>query len=444
MNLMLRFNTHLLLGGVLALAIGCDDDPPTKPPVLRDPRNIRVVYDGTGDYPTIQAAINASINGDTVSLANGRFVGGGNRDLDLKGRRILVRSESGDPSLCIIDCVGNDVEPHRGFLFSSGETNQTRIEGVTVENGYGVGGGGAITCEKGSSPAFRSVVFRLHGNVAVDCKSSSPSFNACTFALNVGGAIRASQQASPVLGSCTFVDNYSSASGAAIVNLSSRVTMTDCRFIRNGASFSGGAIYSTSLVAEPARLAAMGCVFLDNVAGSHGGAIDVVNSEFSLESCTFARNACGQNGGAIWAYAASVGTISSSVFYGNSASKGSSINCGASSSTSFERTIMASNLGSMPVYCDSILGPPAVTIVCSDVYGNEIGDWTGCIASQSGTMGNLSLDPLFCNAASDDFYLQSNSPCLPPVSACGPMGIAGDCGAFGAAFRQPVERLKPR
>ena len=42
--------------------------------------------DGTGDFPTIQAAINGAADGDIVELTDGTFIGAGNRDIDFLGK----------------------------------------------------------------------------------------------------------------------------------------------------------------------------------------------------------------------------------------------------------------------------------------------------------------------------------------------------------------------
>ncbi|MEW6481588.1 MAG: hypothetical protein AB1397_01035 [bacterium] len=56
-------------------------------------------------YTTIQSAINAANNGDTVWVADGTYRGTGNKDLTWTGKHITVRSENG-PNNCIIDCQG--------------------------------------------------------------------------------------------------------------------------------------------------------------------------------------------------------------------------------------------------------------------------------------------------------------------------------------------------
>ena len=58
-------------------------------------------------------------------------------------------------------------------------------------------------------------------------------------------------------------------------------------------------------------------------------------------------------------------------------------------------------------------GPPVATFSCTDIFGNEGGDWTGSIADQLGVNGNISLDPLFVNAKHGNFRLKAESPCAP-------------------------------
>ena len=49
---------------------------------------------------------------------------------------------------------------------------------------------------------------------------------------------------------------------------------------------------------------------------------------------------------------------------------------------------------------------------CSDIYGNEGGDWTGRIASQDSTVGNFSAAPLYCDTLATYLEMESCSPCL--------------------------------
>ena len=69
------------------------------------------------DYPTIEAAILAATPGDVVMLDDGVYTGDGNRELDFGGKAITVRSASGNPATCIIDCGG----AAQGFYFRNAE-----------------------------------------------------------------------------------------------------------------------------------------------------------------------------------------------------------------------------------------------------------------------------------------------------------------------------------
>ena len=123
--------------------------------------------EGTGDYPTIQAAIDAASNADIIELTDGVFQGDGNRDIDYCGKSITVRSQSLDPSMCIIDVEGSPIAYHRGFRFHTGEFSESILEGVAVTGGY-IGSlsperiGAAIYCQKCFTTTDRLQLYRQH------------------------------------------------------------------------------------------------------------------------------------------------------------------------------------------------------------------------------------------------------------------------------------------
>ena len=53
---------------------------------------IRVSPDGSGDYMTIQAAIDAAVAGDVIVLAEAVYRGQGNCNLDTGGKAVTIRS----------------------------------------------------------------------------------------------------------------------------------------------------------------------------------------------------------------------------------------------------------------------------------------------------------------------------------------------------------------
>jgi parallel beta-helix repeat protein len=179
-------------------------------PTVSDP-----LEDGSCEHPfdTIQAAIDAACDGDTVIVRDGTYTGAGNRDLDFGGRAITVRSENG-PDNCIINAQGNESEPHRCFNFHSGEGEDSVVDGFTITGGYSVDGGG-IYCES-SSPTITNNTITAntaigHGG-GIRCYYSSPTITNNTITANTaqrstGGAIYCSDNSSPTITNCILWGN---------------------------------------------------------------------------------------------------------------------------------------------------------------------------------------------------------------------------------------------
>jgi predicted outer membrane repeat protein len=187
--------------------------------------------DGTGDFPTIQAAIDAASDGDEIQLANGVFEGDGNRDIRFHGKAVRLRSASGNPGECIIDCGGSSQTPHIGFLCQSGDGPGTMLEGVGIRHAYGSGGGAVAGFY--AQPTLIQCVFS-------DCSSdiggggfwyhSSPAYVRCTFADNIawgspGGGALCSDISNVTVQQCTFVGNQAVAGAGVMAWFHSTVDM---------------------------------------------------------------------------------------------------------------------------------------------------------------------------------------------------------------------------
>ncbi len=284
--------------------------------------------DGTGDAPTIQAGIDSAAVSDTVSLANGIYKGVGNRDIDFGGKAITVRSQSGNPDLCIIDC--EDILPSTGFYFRSGEMQTSLLEGIQVTNGNAYPGwpahplGTAVECSGTSSPMIRNCSFI--GN------------NVMTMVVN-GGVLSCAGTASPHVIECIFQDNIISLGGvdASVIYCTDSCAplITDCQFLNNtGTSLtcSEPATVTSCLFSgntERAMLcngpvAVTGCTFLDN---SGGGMF--CDGSITIIGCIFEENSAVDGGGIYLTESgeelfASV-TIEDCTFLGNSATRGGGV-----------------------------------------------------------------------------------------------------------------------
>ena len=107
----------------------CDELIGLYGPACNKPDVWHVYADGSGDVPTIQAAINSSMDYDTVLIHPGIYSGVGNNDLHTYGKLIVVKGSGGADST-IIDCEG-----YRGFSMDyTLEDSNTIIDGICFTN----------------------------------------------------------------------------------------------------------------------------------------------------------------------------------------------------------------------------------------------------------------------------------------------------------------------
>jgi hypothetical protein len=173
------------------------------------------------------------------------------------------------------------------------------------------------------------------------------------------------------------------------------------------------------------------------------------NSDPIVTGTLFAGNSADEAGGGLTCFG-STPIIRSATFHGNSSLLGGGVYAGDSgggpSAVVIARSIIAFGAFGEAVFCEP---GSSADLSCSDVFRNAGGDWVGCLESQLGQDGNFALDPLFCNAAGDNFRIHSDSPCAPANSppgcaligafpvGCGLIGIA-ESGAPAAGFRLRV------
>jgi|GEM_PF-6020336 len=226
------------------------------------------------DALTIQAGIDLAVDGDQVIVADGTYTGAGNTNLDFRGKAITVRSELG-PQNCTIDCnrIG------RAFIFDSGESNASILDGFTILNGVKSG-----TAEDGMGGAILIL-------------NASPVIRNCTVTActaGYGGAIYSEGHSTRIL-SCMFLNCLAKA-GGAVYCLGDNPIFMDCTFGMNSASFGGGLH-----IASESNPFVSNCRFVANLGHAEGGGLFVDwMSEPVIDACEFEGNQADEHGGGIF------------------------------------------------------------------------------------------------------------------------------------------------
>lgn len=201
------------------------------------------------EQPTIQNAIDAAAEGDTVLVAPGLY----QENINFNGKAILLKSAVGADGT-IID--GNSSGPVIAVM--NGESNDTIIDGFTIKNGSGepnpyyTGGGGILI--KNASPVIMNCDIS-YNNVeeeggGIYCYQASPIITNCTISnnsSNKGGGIWSSE-ANPIMTNCTFAANNASAFGGAVGGIFGAPVLTNCILWNNSAP-NGKEIYGATVVA---------------------------------------------------------------------------------------------------------------------------------------------------------------------------------------------------
>ena len=199
-----------------------------------------------GPKATIQACIDITREGDVITLGEGTYQGDGNRDLDINGKGITLRSENGLGNV-VIDCGGRPDEFHQGLVIDDIAT-EVVLEGLWIINGNGPRGGG------------------------IYCNQSNVTIIHCIFY------------------------NHKTDSGGGLFSSGSTVTIDRSAFLGNYSAYSGAGIDCWQ-----SDLTISNSLINGNLAGRYGGGISVaVNSTIEITNCTISQNRAEQHGGGIF------------------------------------------------------------------------------------------------------------------------------------------------
>lgn len=424
---------------------------------------VYTVYpDGSGSYPTIQAAVSASAGGDTIRLGNGVFTGTGNRDLQVDRPRVFL-SASGDPTACILDAegyalgtLGVDPDPSEHFYFQgigfrdgiglraqwNKQVHFTRCRfescaGAIELAGYVVDSG-HLFMDDCDVIACTPTPGTWSGTLIV---AETASIRNCRFTANSSPeeyGVQLVYAQYPTIEGCTFADNTNAGGNAALVGSMGGETYfgaslyRDCLFIGNQTG------HCAMAYREDAHFER--CRFENNL----GNGIDLYteydyNPHLSqVWDCVFLGNA----GSGIIRYDIGLELVGCSFVHGGGAADIVAWSSVPAVPLTIDRCLFALRFAG-PVLLEQ--NPtPALAVACTDIYGIVDGEWSGPLAPFFGVDGNFTADPLLCDWLSGNLTLFNTSPCLPANNSCGVrIGAEGQgCTSPTAAEIAPGDGLR--
>jgi len=322
------------------------------------------------DHGTIQAAINAAADGDTVVVRAGTYL----ENIDFVGKAITVKSESG-PRRTVIDGTRSGSV----VTFQSGEGPGSVLEGFSVTNGLGAVNpyrtGGGVHCESASPTLSGNFI---SGNEAGDD----------------GAGILCDGNCFPVISGNTLTANRASRYGGAIYCYLSSPDIVDNVIMANRAISRGGGIYcsdSSPMIS--------GNLFHGNTTDGRGGALyfKYCDDEPLIVSNLISWNGAAGSGGGIYCQNEPSLRLVGNTLTENYSGTGGGIYC-LDSSAILTNTIVWNNTATQDpeIYATSA---SALVVTYCDVRGG----WTGT--------GNIDADPLFVDPAASDYHIPFDSPC---------------------------------
>ncbi|MFC2012323.1 right-handed parallel beta-helix repeat-containing protein [Chloroflexota bacterium] len=362
------------------------------------------------DYHTIQRAIEAANDGDTIIVAPGIY----QAVVDFLGKRITVRSQNPDDVETVESTIIEGKEGDNIVKFQSGETRETTLEGFTLRNGMT-----GIYIHRSSPTIARNIISSCTKSGIQGVEAYSPLITGNIIKNNtgyIGGGICLQTSASPIIIGNEITGNEADFLGGGIFTWFSSPTIID-NIISNNKADSGAGIHTehysqaiirgNSIWRNIAESAGGGGIKLDEFSNAivdgniitenqahHGGGLGMIlDCHPQITNNVIANN----KGGGIHV-SQSFPQVTNNTIVDNIKDDGKSrgITIRQNSNVFITNTI----LGNSEIYVEDEYSE--LTITHSLV--KDDGD-----ASRRGN-DNISIDPLF--VGDGDYHLLPSSPCI--------------------------------
>jgi len=383
---------------------------PPSSPEHEGPSSDRVLLVPSG-YSTIQGAIEAANNGDTIIVAPGTY----RENLDLLGKRITLRSQNPDDVETVESTILEAKESLSTVTIVRGETRETTLAGFTIRNGLGERG---IYISSSSPTIAQNIISDCIGGGIVCNEADSPLITGNTIKNNniadQGGGIKL-YLSSPVIIGNVITDNEAYLGGGIFAWFSSPTIVNNT--ITNNRSIFGGAGTHNE---QYCQVIIRGNSFSGNTSGSAGAIYLAFSSGATVDGNIIMENQ-GAHGGGVKMGFDCYPQITNNVIAMN---KGGGIHISASHPEMTNNTIVdnikddgGESLGVVAMWNSKVFITTTILLNSEihvyDEYSEVIVTYSlvkdGPDASWPGE-GNISQDPLF--VGDGDYHLLPSSPCI--------------------------------
>lgn len=295
---------------------------------------------GKADFNSIQQAIDASSNGDTILVYSGIYL----EAINFNGKLISVEGESASSTT-----INGADNASSVVTFENNEDATSSISGFRITGGTGnmftdpifgpAKGGGGIFCDS-ASPTITDCVIEGNstwGGGAIFVYYCAPTISNCTIRDNEaeghGGGIYAFENADVTITDTTFENNTANWGGGVTCHEHTDATFTNCTFVMNTTLNVGGGVYIRSRsnpnfvscafsqneqinnplgsgggvcvygggdTGGPCYPTFTDCLFSSNTVNGDGGGMSVAyRCDPILINCTFENNHAGRSGGGL-------------------------------------------------------------------------------------------------------------------------------------------------
>ena len=373
------------------------------------------------DFETIQEAIEAAEDGDTIEVLAGIY----EENLDALGKSFALIACDG-PELTSIWGLGETLGPDLRSVLHLGGGDNVLVDGFTITLGFGTAvTNGAGTFHNGGGVYAKDATIEIvnctiHDNFngGIHVRDASVTIRDSTIIGNEGGGILSSGLSFVTLDNSAILENTSDTIvGGIVVHPGGSSWIEDTTISDNDGLLAGGA-----LLVGPATMLR---TEISNNTAFFAGGLAVDGSTVTVQQCVISGNSATSGGGLLLCSPEEL-LIEDTLIVGNEGVFGGAIFGGGNASLTLSRCTITGNssdtAGAISNAITTAAPTPTIDMENCIVWGNGpdpiqegFGTITATYSNVEGTwpgLGNLDEDPLFVDPDNGDYSLDPDSPSI--------------------------------